>query len=155
MKAFVMVLIFLATLQASAEEVLSSRPLVIAPRRIEAKSVDVSGRVVVNRSEQSADSETDDAKALLMITFRRGSIRLSKGTEKQLLALGIKRGQKLRVFGFGDPGHKDAARIANLRARVIASYLREKIGPLAIQIKWNEKPHTRHTGIGAILEGDK
>lgn len=155
MKKFVFGLQVFASTGLFAEEVLSSRPVVIAPRRIEAKSIEVNGQPAVTRHDQQQNFELDEAKTLLMVTFRRGSIRLSKDTEKQLLALGITGGQKLRVFGFGDPNHKDAARIANLRARVIASYLREKTGNQTIQIKWTEKPHARHPGIGAILEGDK
>jgi len=155
MKMRLAICLLLATVQVQAEEVLSSRPVVISPRRIEAKSVDVSGRTVGSRSEKTPAAETDDSKALLMIAFRRGSIRLTGGTQKQLLALGIKPGQRLRVFGYGDPNHADAERIANLRARVVASYLREKIGRLAIEINWSEKPHRNHAGIGAILEGDK
>lgn len=154
MRAWPIWVTFLLMLPVRAEEVLSSRPVLIAPRRIEAKSVDVSGRAVVSRSDKPVSAKTDDSKTLLMITFRRGSIRLTEGTQRQLLALGIKPGQRLRVFGFGDPSHKDAERIANLRARVVASYLRDKIGQLAIEIIWNDKPHPVHTGIGAILEGD-
>jgi len=148
-------ILLVTAVQISAEEVLSSRPVVIAPRRIEAKSVDVSGRSVVARSEKSPTAATDDNKTLLMMAFRRGSIRLSEGTQKQLLALGIRPGQHLRVFGYGDPNHADAERIANLRARVVASFLQEKVGRLAVEINWSEKPHRNHAGIGAILEGEK
>jgi hypothetical protein len=140
-------------LQINAEEVLSSRPLVIAPRRIEAKSVDISGRQVTQHSEQSEKTDIDANRILLLITFRKGSIRLTEDTERQLLALGIKQGQQLRVFGFGDPADKKAARIANLRARVIASFLKEKIGRISIEINWNEKPHRKFPGAGAIIEG--
>ncbi len=155
MKMRYLIVLLVTAVQLRAEEVLSSRPVVISPRRIEAKSVDVSGRTVVSRREKTPAAETDDSKALLMMAFRRGSIRLSDGTQKQLLALGIKPGQRLRVFGYGDPNHKDAERIANLRARVVASYLQEKIGRLAVEINWSEKPHRNHAGIGAILEGEK
>lgn len=155
MKTLVILMTIMATLPLCAEEILSSRPVVIAPRRIEAKSVDVSGRAVVARSEKPSNVETDETKALLLMTFRRGSIRLTDGTQKQLMSLGIRPGQRLRVFGFGDPNHSDAERIANLRARVVASYLREKIGQLSIEINWSEKPHRNHAGIGAILEGEK
>ncbi|AFM10845.1 hypothetical protein [Turneriella parva] len=155
MRAFLILMIICSTLPIYTEEVLSTRPVVIAPRRIEAKSVDVSGRSVVARSEKPAGAETDESKALLLMAFRRGSIRLTDGTQKQLMALGIRPGQRLRVFGFGDPDHSDAERIANLRARVVASYLREKIGQLSIEIHWSEKPHRNHAGIGAILEGEK
>ncbi len=139
----------------SAEEVLSSRPVVIAPRRIEAKSIDISGRAVTRHAEQSDDSDIDANRILLLVTFSRGSIRLTEGTERQLLALGISPGQHLRIFGFGDPKGKNQARLANLRARVIASFLKEKIGKVSIEIKWKESPHGKFPGAGAILEGDK
>lgn len=140
-------------LQVDAEEILSSRPVVIAPRRIEAKSVDISGRQMTQHSEQSDNTDIDSNRVLLLMTFRRGSIKLSEDTERQLLSLGIKPGQQLRVFGFGDAADKQAARIANLRARVVASFLKEKIGRISIEIKWNEKPHRKFPGAGAILEG--
>lgn len=135
----------------SAEEVLSSQPMVIAPKRIESETVPLASRAV----ESEGHAVNINAQLVIAkIQFKKGSIRLLPAMRKQLKQLGLKTGQKLRITGFADvgAGKGNAVKLANLRARVIASYLAEQIGDLQIELQWNGRPPEGFMDAGAVLE---
>jgi|GEM_PF-3365859 len=135
----------------NAEEVLSSQPVVIAPKRIESEAVPLASRAV--ESEGHAIS-INAQWVIAKIQFKKGSIRLQPAMRRQLNQLGLKPAQKLRITGFADAGagKGKAVRLANLRARVIASYLAEQVGELQVELQWNGRPPEGFTDAGAVLE---
>ncbi|MBX3722618.1 MAG: hypothetical protein KF713_12320 [Turneriella sp.] len=159
--------ILLAAVQAGAEEILSSRPVVIAPKRIETETTLPVKAAKRSTKKTSAEKETaapaeesalkessvtiDDKNILMKVSFQAGSIQLSRPIRKQLIALGIKPGQKIRITGFGSGNDKKSLRLANLRARVVASFLAEAIGEIDTSLQWSGKPHTAYPE-GAVIE---
>lgn len=143
--------LLLCTVAAGAEEVLSSQPLVIAPRRIEAETVPLASRAV--QSEGHAVS-INPQLVIAKIEFKKNSIRLLPEMRKQLLQLGLKPGQKLRITGFAGAGTAkgNAVKLANLRARVVASYLAEQVGELKVELQWNGKPPEGFAADTAVIE---
>jgi outer membrane protein OmpA-like peptidoglycan-associated protein len=166
MKPFTVCLVTLAALThtLSAEEVLSTRPVVISPKRIETETT-IPGKpakrtVKTAPKEEPAapeieEKETgvtiDDKSVVMKISFKPGSIQLSKPIRKQLIALGLKPGQKIRITGFGESKGKKAARLANLRARVVASFLNEAVGEISTSLQWSAKPLSAYPE-GAVIE---
>lgn len=149
MKIAVIILLFAATIDA--EEVLSSEPVVIAPKRIESETQPLASRAV----ESEGHAVSINAQLVIAkIQFKTGSIRLLPAMRKQLNQLALKTGQKLRITGFADAGASkgNAVKLANLRARVIASYLAEQVGELQIELQWNGRPPEGFTDAGAVLE---
>lgn len=158
-----------------AEEVLSSRPVVISPRRIETetKVPEKAGKrsakaksaaekaapkkepvveVVAAEPEPAETAISIDEKNILMkVEFKAGSIQLSKPIRKQLIALALKPGQKIRISGFGEGGGKKGTRLGNLRARVVASFLNEAVGEIGATLQWSSKPHASIPE-GAVIE---
>lgn len=160
-------LAFAALCQLGAEEVLSSHPVVIAPKRIETETA-LPGKaakrtVKTDRAEKTApataeepalkdNTVTIDEKNILMkISFKPGSIQLSRPIRKQLIALGIKPGQKIRITGFGEGKGKNSVRLANLRARVVASFLAEAVGEIDTNLQWSGQPQSAYPE-GAVVE---
>lgn len=149
MKIAVIILLFAAAIDA--EEVLSSEPVVIAPKRIESETQPLASRAV----ESEGHAVSINAQLVIAkIQFKTGSIRLLPAMRKQLNQLALKTGQKLRITGFADAGASkgNAVKLANLRARVIASYLAEQVGELQIELQWNGRPPEGFTDAGAVLE---
>lgn len=148
-----------------AEEVLSSEPVLITPKRIEThkSTTPAAGRVgVQSRAAAPAgmpsdmEIKIDQNRVLLKIEFKKDSIKLSASARRALRKLGLKPGQSLRISGLGDsPGSMKGSntRLANLRARVIASYLEEFVGELKVELQWNARPPQEFAGFGAIIEG--
>lgn len=144
-------IMLLCAAAVSAEEVLSSQPVVIAPKRIESETVPLATRAV----ESEGHAVSINAQLVIAkIHFKKGSIRLLPAMRKQLRELGLKAGQKLRITGFADAGASkgNAVKLANLRARVIASYLAEQVGELQVELQWNGRPPEGFTDAGAVLE---
>ncbi len=144
-------IMLLCAAAVSAEEVLSSQPVVIAPKRIESETVPLATRAV----ESEGHAVSINAQLVIAkIQFKKGSIRLLPAMRKQLRELGLKAGQKLRITGFADAGASkgNAVKLANLRARVIASYLAEQVGELQVELQWNGRPPEGFTDAGAVLE---
>lgn len=147
----IVVSVLLSTAAICAEEVLSSQPVVIAPKRIESETVPLATRAV----ESEGHAVSINAQLVLAkIQFKKGSIRLQPAMRKQLHELGLKAGQKLRITGFADAGASkgNAVKLANLRARVVASYLAEQVGELQVELQWNGRPPEGFTDAGAVLE---
>lgn len=157
-----------------AEEVLSSRPVVISPRRIETETkvpektgkraakvrsapekVKAEKPVMEATQKETEPQETqisiDEKNIVMKVEFKAGSIQLSKPIRKQLIALALKPGQKLRISGFGEGGGKKGTRLGNLRARVVASFLNEAVGDIAATLQWSGKPHASIPE-GAVIE---
>lgn len=133
------------------EEVLSSQPVVIAPKRIDAETLPLASRTV----ESEGHAVSINAQNVIgQVEFKKGSIRLLPALRKQLRELGIKPGQKLRITGFADAGTTkgNAVKLANLRARVVASYLSEQIGELQIELQWNGRPPEGFRNSTAVIE---
>ncbi len=86
---------------------------------------------------------------LARLKFRRGSMRLTADTRETLHKL---RGNQktLRVTGYGDPDRPNE-KLANLRARAVASYLEEYSGIKQIEIVWHAEAFAE-SGIGATIE---
>lgn len=125
----------------SAEEVLSNRPVIIAPRRIEiSPATDRSGNATVARPLEQQPS--------FRLAFKRGSMRLTDQTRKTLRSL---RGSKnlLRITGYGDAARPNE-KLANLRARAVASYLEEYSGINRVEISWQAEAYDE-AGIGATI----
>lgn len=155
-----------------AEEVLSSRPLVISPKRIETKTVlppkviteekpDAQTKVKIKKKKESTvaqGSKTVESfninmnNVILKITFNPGSIRLSDEAQKSLRSLKLKPGQKIRISGFGEAGRKNAAKTANFRARVVASFLDEALGGISAELQWSANPYSCCSTDGAVIE---
>jgi outer membrane protein OmpA-like peptidoglycan-associated protein len=145
------IIMLLCAAAIGAEEVLSSQPVVIAPKRIESETVPLASRAV----ESEGHAVSINAQLVIAkIQFKKGSIRLLPAMRKQLNQLGLKTGQKLRITGFADAGagKGNAVKLANLRARVIASYLAEQVGDLNVELQWNGRPPEGFTDAGAVLE---
>lgn len=122
----------------SSEEVLSNRPVIIAPPRIE----------ISPASERSGNPPVTQPSSL-RLAFGRGSMRLTSQTRNALRGL---RGAKgvLRITGYGDAARPDE-KLANLRARAVASYLEEYSGIYRIEILWQAEA-SAEPGIGATIE---
>lgn len=155
-----------------AEEVLSSRPLVISPKRIETKTVlppkviSAEKRVAAAKIKTKKKKETTVTQkpkteeafvinmnnVVMKVAFNPGSIRLSDEAQKSLRSLKLSPGQKIRISGFGDAGRKNAAKIANFRARVVASFLDEALGGVNAELQWSANPHTCCSTDGAVIE---
>lgn len=143
----------------STEEILSTQPVVIAPKRIETASP-----AVFARSAEATESEIliNPQNVLFKIEFKRGSIRLSNEMRSQLRKSGLTAGQKIRISGFADaPENKgkqaarkkaEAVRLANLRARVVASFLAEYIGGIHTELQWNSNAPAGYTESLAVIE---
>lgn len=137
--------VLLAATGLWAEEVLSNRPVIIAPRRIEiSPAADPSGNTTVARPPEQRGS--------LRLAFRRGSMRLTEQTRRALRAL---RGSKnlLKITGYGDAARPNE-KLANLRARAVASYLEEYSGIRRVEISW-EAEACHEAGIGATITEEK
>lgn len=134
-----------------AEEVLSSQPVVIAPKRIEAETAPLATRAI---ESQGTEVSINPQLVLIKIEFKPGSIRLLPAMRRQLQQLGLKPGQKLRISGFSDAGKAkgNTVKLANLRARVVSSYLAEQVGALQVELQWNGKPPEAFAGTGAVIE---
>jgi outer membrane protein OmpA-like peptidoglycan-associated protein len=129
----------------SAEEVLSNRPVIIAPRRIE----------VPQNAERSGSSDwvkPGEELPQFRLGFRPGSMRLTAETRKTLRTL---RGSKnlLRITGYGD-AERPNEKLANLRARAVASYLEEYSGIHRVEIVWRAEAYAE-AGIGATITEEK
>ncbi len=150
-KAQIAIMLLLCAAAIGAEEVLSSQPVVIAPKRIEAETVPLASRAI--ESEGHAVS-INPALVVAKIQFPKGSIRLPGAVRKQLNKLGFKAGQKLRITGFADASAAkgNAVKLANLRARVVASYLTEQVGEMQIELQWNGRPPEGFSDAGAVIE---
>ncbi|HRP68697.1 MAG TPA: OmpA family protein [Turneriella sp.] len=82
---------------------------------------------------------TQQAQVQLKVIFMKGSIQLSREARQKIADMRLKPGQKIRVTGFADAeskSKKDKERIANLRARVVASFLNEAVGITDAAIEW-------------------
>jgi hypothetical protein len=172
----------LLTATSFAEEVLSSRPLVISPKRIETKTV-LPPKVIAEeknapQSKLKNKKKKDTAvvqkpkteepflinmnNVMLKITFSPGSIRLTEDAQKALRGLNLSPGKKIRISGFGDPpstpplgkgGNKRGGeKIANFRARVVASFLDEALGGINAELQWSANPYACCAADGAIIE---
>jgi hypothetical protein len=131
--------------EISAEEVLTNRPLIIAPRRIE----------VPQNAERSGSSDLakpSEELPELRLGFRRGSMRLTAETRKLLQALRGKSGP-LRITGYGDAG-KPNEKLANLRARAVASYIEEYYNISRVKIIWQADAYPER-GIGVTITQEK
>lgn len=154
MRALILSCILLTALRS--EEVLSSHPVVVAPKRIEADSAPVAVRAMDSGETAIV---INSARVILKLEFKPGSIRLSKETKKSLRSLGLKAGDKIRISGFGDAtpaksakAKNSAVRLANLRARVVASFLAEYAGEVQAELQWNPRPAREFPGTGAVIE---
>lgn len=160
-----LVALFTPLVVLRAEEVLSTRPVVIAPKRIDTETT-IPGKAAKRSAPKPVKEEVmetpvaeeksnlapiDEKNILLKISFKRGSIQLSQSIRKQLMGLGLKPGQKIRITGFGEKGMRKADRIANLRARVVASFLGEAVGDVSASLQWSGNPHAS-IAEGAVLE---
>jgi len=150
-----------------AEEVLSSKPIVIAPKRIETKTeLPPEAKLPEKKAEKKSEKkptapvavaekiDIDAEKVVASIQFAKGSIRLTEAAQNKLRELKLKPGQKLRISGFGDSARKTAGKIANLRARVVASFLDEAVGGdgLAVKLQWRAAPHESFAQAGGVVE---
>ncbi|GAB4430388.1 MAG: hypothetical protein OHK0011_13020 [Turneriella sp.] len=138
-------MVLLTAAGLAAEEVLSSRPLTIAPRRIEIPPAS-------ERSAVTGAAEPSALKPVLRLVFRRGSMRLTEETRRALRALRGS-GKLLRITGYGDAGYPNE-KLANLRARAVASYLEEYSGIHRVEIVWRAEAYAEE-GIGATITEEK
>lgn len=126
----------------AAEEVLARRRLIIAPPRLENA-----------RDAQRAGGRLEKARLpkpnALRLVFRPGSMRLTEATERALR--GLRGTQKiLRVTGFGDTARSDE-KLANLRARAVASYLAEYSDLRGVELDWQANA-CAEAEVGATVE---
>lgn len=126
----------------AAEEVLSTRPLIIAPRRIEVSPAP-------QPSPDTPAIQSSRKFPILRLGFRRGSMRLSKKTSRALRELHAPK-SGLRITGYGDTNRPDE-KLANLRARAVASFLEEYAGIREVEILWQAEAFAE-PGIGATVE---
>lgn len=146
-----------------AEEVLSSRPIVIAPKRIETKTELPPAVASKPKPEKIAKKSAPKHPAvreefvvnkenvLLNVAFKPGSIRLSTEAQEALRKIPITKGQKIHISGFGEKGRRNAKQIANLRARVVASFLDEALDGINAKLQWSAVPY-RCCSSGAVVE---
>lgn len=154
----------------AAEEVLSSRPLVISPKRIETKTV-LPPKVIAEQKVEAAKKApkktepkvAQKAKAkedflinmnqvILKIDFNPGSIQLSTEARQALKSLALQSGQKIRISGFGENGRRNGKRVAHFRARVVASFLDEVFGGVNAQMQWSATQYPCCGTAGAVIE---
>lgn len=143
--------LLLPLVAAIAEEVLSVRPVLIAPRRLNAQ--EAADQAVVNpRATGTIPDLLNTKNVIARLGFKKNSMRLTGETRRQLKALAQKKNSALRVTGFADDDSGRGERLANLRARAIASYLEEYAGITNIEIRWLKTTHPDFPQTGAIVE---
>lgn len=137
-----------------AEEILSSQPVVIAPRRIETKAAPKAARRDDKIEQPIAEEPAltiNKENIIFKVTFRKGSMQISGEMRRELKSLTVGSGRPLRLSGFGDsPPHRGGKRLANLRARAVASYLKEATG-IKAKIQWTGRAYD-DAETGVIVE---
>lgn len=99
-------------------------------------------------ARDAGQSKTPGA-TLAKLRFRKGSMQLSRETQRALNSLkGTKK--SLRITGYTD-SKKSGERLANLRARAVASYLEEYADINKVELRWQAQAHVEK-GIGVIIE---
>ncbi|MBV6493207.1 MAG: hypothetical protein LDLANPLL_01222 [Turneriella sp.] len=112
--------------------------------------------VALRSTNDSAVHEGKNAptEISLKVEFKKGSIQLTREMREKIAALKISPGQKVRITGYGDKTGKNMEAIANLRARVIASFLNETTGEVDAVLEWKHKPDSGMESM-AFIEGVK
>lgn len=148
---FILLLLLLPSVAAVAEEVLSVRQVLIAPRRLNTPAVAAEATAATRGTGGQPDA-VNAQRVIARLTFPKNSMRLSAETRRQLKALAPKKNTALRVTGFADDDSGRRERLANLRARAIASYLEEYAGITKIEIRWLKTTHPDFPQTGATVE---
>lgn len=114
--------------------------------RIQANPISDGGVTTTMRSAAFGSEEP-----LAKLRFRKGSMQLSSETRKALKNLkGVQK--SLRITGYADDAKPKAAeRLANLRARAVASYLEEYAGIDKVKLHWQAQAY-KEQGIGVVIE---
>lgn len=127
MKAALAIVLLTLVPALSAEEVLSERTVIIAPRRIEISPI-------TDRAATANQIDDGAARVVARLVFRRGSMQLTAETRKILKSLRPTE-SALLIEGYSDEAHPNE-RLANLRARAVASFLEEHSDIRNIKIRW-------------------
>ena len=125
-----------------AEEVLSERTVIIAPRRIEISPI-------TDRTATANQIDDGAARVVARLVFRRGSMQLTAETRKILKNLRPTE-SALLIEGYSDEARPNE-RLANLRARAVASFLEEHHDTRKLEIRWHATAF-REAGVGVTIK---
>lgn len=104
------------------------------------------------KPEQAVVKAASVPQVLAQIEFAGGSMQISRDARRQLAALEILRYTAIRIQGFADAKAPRAKHLAAMRARAVASFLRETKGAITAHVEWTVKAHP--DGFGVVIEGE-
>jgi len=125
----------------------SQSAITLAPSEYLLKAIPQKAKI-----EQAVVKAASVPQVLAQIEFTRGSIQISREARRQLVALEIGRGTAIRIQGFADAKAPHAKQLATMRARAVASFLKETKGEFTAHVEWTDKAHP--DGFGVVIEGE-
>jgi hypothetical protein len=149
MKCLFLIFAALTMSAVYGEEILSVETVVVAPKRVLLDAQP--GDTPATTRAEPVKTTTDAPQKLAEIAFRRNSMQLLTEARRQLMALKLRAGDKLRIRAFAGKETRDPERLANLRARAIESFLHEQFKDIQIKIEWHVDASKANTL--AIVEG--